>query len=205
MNKSTLLAVSLLSLSLAGCMSTQNDPNAPVPELDFSAFNVSSPVEELAKEDIKTSQTIGQVVGGLAGLYICNRKIGNIPGRNAAITACTVGGAWLGGQIGENVGGAIAIRRLKYASEYEFLDSEIKASESALTTREAKLEQTKADIASAEKRISTLQKNAALTEAQKKEALALKADVTARMEDNAKQKELYDGILKYQDELLESS
>lgn len=205
MKKHTIFALSLLSVSLTGCMATSGDSSQAITNFDFSEFEVSSPAEEMAKKDISQSKTVGAIVGGIAATYLCHRKLGNIPLRNAAIAACAAVGVKGGEYLGEYAGNAIALRRLKYASEYEFLEDEIQSSETAIDTRETQLAETKQVIADTQKQIKVLKGRASLTEAQLKEAQELKKATEAQIEENELLAERYNGIIQYYDSLLADS
>ncbi|GAB2699669.1 hypothetical protein [Aliiglaciecola aliphaticivorans] len=172
---------------------------------DLSDFDVSSPIEQLGKEDIATSKTIGQVVGGIALGYGCHKKVGNMPFRSKAIAACVAVGMKAGIVFGEYVGEAIRVRRLAYASEYEYLDSEITASESAIETRQSALEKTQTEIEEARARMEALKAKASLTAAEIEEAKKLKADTKARLDESLLLKNRYDDTLVYLDNALDES
>ncbi|MEP4889050.1 MAG: hypothetical protein ABJV04_03415 [Aliiglaciecola sp.] len=183
----------------------EKDKNTQNQTEDLSDFDVSSPVEQLAKEDISTSKTIGQVVGGIALGYACHKKLGNIPFRSQAIGSCVLLGMKGGVSLGEYVGKAIAVRRLSYATEYEFLESEITASETAIETRQSALEKTQLEIEQTRVRIDQLKAKQSLTAAEIKEAKKLKAETEARLEESLTLKDRYTDTLEYLDSALEES
>tara|TARA_R110002167_G_scaffold92849_4_gene249210 strand:+ start:489 stop:1244 length:756 start_codon:yes stop_codon:yes gene_type:complete len=196
MNLKTTTLATLIVLSLAST-GTRGE--------DLSDLKINSPVAEMAKKDISKSKSVAHVLGAIIGAYACNKKLGNIPFRTQAILVCAKVSAEISGPLGTHIGKAIAIRRLKYANEYEFLESEIEASEEAISTREKEIKSTKTDISKAEKRISELKAKESLTTKEIKEAKKLKKANKERLEDNQLLEERYTQTLEYLDDTLEDS
>lgn len=202
----TLVSTNLHAQSFGGLFGKKEEDKPAENKEDLSDFDVSSPVEELAKKDVSKSKAVGQVIGGLIAGYACHKKLPSMPfGRQAAVAACAVGGATLGGPLGKYIGEAIAIRRLKYASEYEFLESEISASEKAIETRESELDKTKSDIDDAEKQIAELKNKEALTQADIAKAKSLKKETEAQLEENSLLADRYNDTLLYLNDTIKDS
>lgn len=220
------IALATTSLCLGGCMATatqlaglattNTDASAntgsdkeaqaqTLPQIDGLSFD--SPVAELAKEDISTSRTVGSVVGAMIAGYACYRKAQSLPaiGRGLAVAACGAVGSELGGALGEVVGEAIAIRRLKYASEYEFLESEIEATENALSTRQAQLDATRQELDELKIKVADLESRESLTAEEMATAKALKADLEVKIAENKMLEERYNDTLVYLNDTLAES
>jgi len=173
--------------SLMGALTPEsNQSNSSEGGMDFSSFEVSSPVEELGKEDIST----------------CYKKFG---GNKLLMAGCAGIGGIAGDQLGKYIGEAIAVRRMNYASNYEFLESEIEASENAIQTREEELAKTKQNISTMEERIDLLKSKASLTEAEIAEAQALLAEGKALRAENQLLEDRYTDTLSYLNSALEDS
>jgi len=174
--------------SLMGALTPEsNQSNSSEGGMDFSSFEVSSPVEELGKEDISTA---------------CYKKFG---GNKLLMAGCAGIGGIAGDQLGKYIGEAIAVRRMNYASNYEFLESEIEASENAIQTREEELAKTKQNISTMEERIDLLKSKASLTEAEIAEAQALLAEGKALRAENQLLEDRYTDTLSYLNSALEDS
>lgn len=205
--------VTIACLLMTGCANTaeslmgaltpeSNQSNSSEGGMDFSSFEVSSPVEELGKEDISTARTVGQVIGAIVGGYACYKKF---DGNKFLMATCAAFGGIAGDKLGKYIGEAIAIRRMNYASNYEFLESEIEASENAIKTREDELAATKLNITTMEDRVELLKSKASLTKAEIAEATALLSEVKALREENEMLETRYDETLLYLDSALEDS
>lgn len=169
-------------------------------EMDFSNYDVSSPVEQLGKEDISKSKSVGAVLGGVIAAVYCNKKYGSM-----AAVACGIGGGWAGGQLGQLVGTGIAIRRYQYATEYEFLESEIKASETAIKTRQQQLDEADDVIKALEKEASNLAETSQRTEQEIIKAEKIQEDINAKIEEQKILEERYTGSIAYLDNAIETS
>ncbi|MBO7924183.1 hypothetical protein C7Y69_10060 [Alteromonas sp. KS69] len=205
--------VTIACLLMTGCANTaeslmgaltpeSNQSNTSEGGMDFSSFDVSSPVEELGKKDISTSRTVGQIIGAIVGGYACYKKFG---GNKLLMAGCAGIGGIAGDQLGKYIGEAIAVRRMNYASNYEFLESEIEASENAIQTREEELAKTKQNISTMEERIDLLKSKASLTEAEIAEAQALLAEGKALRAENQLLEDRYTDTLSYLNSALEDS
>lgn len=196
--------------------SNQDDPStSKVAEngADSKEDHSKSPVEELAKEDISKATTIGKytgaAVGGVAALLLCKKLLGGLcdtgAGQALAISAGGIGGAKLGALIGKNVGEKAANRRRIYASEQEYLESEIKASQKAIVVRKKGIKDTNQKIKNSEQRIAYLQKKSALTQKELAEAKELKASTDEELKNTEILLGQYTEKVAYLDKTLATS
>lgn len=174
--------------------------------------NSKSPIEELAKEDISKATTIGKyAVGGLGGIFgvvACKKFLGDGCSGQAAVISAGLGataGAKLGKIIGKSVGEKAANRRRVYASEQEYLDSEIKASQKAIVVRKKGIKDTNHKITKSEQRIAYLQKKSTLTQRELAEAKALKASTEKELNNTNILLGQYKEKVAYLDKTLETS
>lgn len=170
--------------------------------------HIPSPVEELANNDVRKSRNVGRVLGGILGAGVAYKASENVDddGKRAAITAAgAAAGVAIGGKVGEKIGQVAADRRRQYASEKEFLDSEIAASEKAITVREQDINKVNAEIAQTRQRVDELVAKADLTQQERKEAENIKQDIEQTIEENEKLLKSYDEKIAYLEHSLETS
>ncbi len=136
----TLIAC-LTAVLLVGCASTPT--------------TTSSPVEKLARRDVRNSAFAGAALGALGGAIIGN----NVGDRNAERGALI--GATAGALIGAGVGKIAADRRRAFASEQAYLESEIAIANEAVDAKEKELVAAEAEIVRTDQLISELQQQRA--------------------------------------------
>jgi len=122
-----------------------------------------------------------------------------------AVGGGAIVGGVVGSKVGEAIGHTVAQRRRQYASEHEFLESEIRATGAAIAIREEKLaamdhenRQRKDDIAQLE--VSTQDRKKVSKSAKK-----LLAWVEKRIAENKILLDDYQGALEYLDQTLNTS
>lgn len=212
------LAVAISQPALAGWGDVLNtlskslplDGNIQTAETDEQPAEITpSPVESLASEDIRKSEKVGTVTGAAVGAVVGYKVAGNNTNDKNMQKVATVGGAILGGmvgkQIGNKVGQVAANRRKQYASEQEFLESEIAASEKALSIREQDIKSTNEKIASMQKRIDQLSAKSELTTKEREESEALRTSVSQTIEENKALLNEYEDKIAYLEYSLETS
>jgi hypothetical protein len=187
---------------------TPAEPPAPEP---VEADN-ASPVEQLAREDISKATTIGKVtggvIGGTTGNVVCNKNEdcrNNSAYRTVVLAASTAGGVVIGEAIGKQIGETAANRRRAYASEHEYLESEISASEKAIAVREKDIESNALEIERTRKRIAELEARQSLTQSEIDEAKNLKKQLKAETDRNNTLIVQYNEKIAYLDHALKTS
>lgn len=190
---------------------TDKEDEVVVPQDKTSSDN-SSPIEQLAKEDIRKASLIGNWVGLVAGyvgaVKLCEKNqslCDNDLVKQAIIQGMIQVGSGLGKQIGGAIGTKAADRRKLYASENDFLDSEIEASEKAISVREHELTENEEAIASKKSRIKALQERKMLTEQEIAESKALKSDIEEQISYNEELLAHYDEKLIYLNAVIDES
>jgi DNA repair exonuclease SbcCD ATPase subunit len=192
---------------LLGMFKPKPQPAETLPPESETGY-LPSPLDELAERDVQNSKAAGQktgaVAGGVAGWVLSKNRDSTT--ERVAITAAAVGaGSFVGGQIGEAVGKRAAARRHQYAKEYEFLESEIAASERAIAVREEELERTDQEIAQNESRIDELKSQESLTRRELEEAKQLKVELQQQQAENESLMADYDEKIAYLTHVLDSS
>lgn len=168
----------------------------------------ASPLEDLAKKDIKKAKRIGQFAGGLAGGTLAYVLSGDTKdkGQRIKIVATGVGaGVVIGGEIGKKIGERAANRRRQYAREYDYLQSEITASEKAISVRESELEKSEKEIVKVQTHIAELQAKEKLTKKDKKKAKKLKRKLEKQIKENELLLAQYEEKIGYLDHALSTS
>lgn len=185
--------------------------NLPAQYQSSRASN-SSPVEELAKKDIRTATNIGNIVGlvtgGVAGNALCKKykDCANNPQiKLLAIAAAAKLGSNIGSAFGNEIGETAANRRRAYATEHAYLESEIAASEKAIATREQDLKQNDLEITEVRRRIAELQAKQALTAAEIADAKKIHRELTTQKETNNILLVQYNEKIAYLDHALKTS
>lgn len=181
-------------------------------ELPAKPTGQASPVEELAREDIRKSETIGNYIGIIAGggltIKACKkyaRACDHPTVKGLVATAMVKLGSEIGTYIGGAIGQVAADRRLAYATEQDYLDSEIAASEKAVSVREEGITKANSEIATAEKRIIELKEKESLTRKEIKEAKKIRKDFDKKIETNSFLLAQYSEKIAYLDHALETS
>lgn len=186
----------------------QEQQDVGTQEPDSEGDTPASPLEELAQKDISKSRSRGQQIGGAVATVlgaVLSKDIDNRAVRTIAIAGSAGLGVHVGGRIGEEMGKRAADRRLAYAKEHDFLESEIEASERAIAMRELELEEADATIEHKQARIAELQEREHLTREQLAEARTLKQDLISQVEENQELMVSYEEKLTYLTHVLETS
>lgn len=171
-----------------------------------------SPIEQLAKEDIRKATTIGNylgmITGGSAAVYFCkknSRACDNKEVRIAVVGVMLKLGSNIGSSIGGEIGETAANRRRAYASEHDYLESEIQASERAIAVREEDILETNNDIEMSRQRITELTEKDELTRNEIKEAKKIKKNLKRKVEKNNTLMVQYNEKIAYLDHSLATS
>ena len=170
--------------------------------------SIPSPVEELANNDVRKSRNIGKAVGALLGAgaaALATKNVDDGQKRSAIIVGSALAGGALGDQVGKKLGETAAKRRRQYASEQEFLESEIAASENAIEVRQQDIDEVNSRVAQNEKRVEEFKAKAHLTRKEKEEAENLKQEIERTIAQNEQIMKDYDEKIAYLQHSLETS
>jgi chromosome segregation ATPase len=180
-------------------------------ESSIELADMDSPIEQLAEEDIRKSKRIGEILGDAAVIYAtkkwceehsCNP---NNPVDQLAISTIEKQARKPVEAMSEQVGVLAANRRRQYASEYDYLESEIEASEKAISIREKDIQSNNKEIESSSQEIKTLQDKSALTQQDIRTARTLQANTEQQLAESKLTLAQYDEKLDYLDASLKNS
>lgn len=175
-------------------------PEEPVPmpeaephlDLVNTGASTSSPLDQLAGQDVLTGTLTGAALGAAIGALA--------DGSDGAKK-----GALIGAAAGFVAGNVAAQRRKQFASEDAFLDAEIQAAENAVTTKEGQLTTLDTELASTRRKVAMLEyrfeQNEDITAEAEQEMQAL----SARIAENDQTAEQYQNSIDYLDEVLRTS
>ena len=196
------LLFALPLLALSGMFGASSAPDA-------GATVVASPLEALAKEDVKKARKLGRWVGaalGAATAVVVAHNNGANDQQKALAGAGGGGVGWLiGDQVGAKVGNTIAARRLHYGKEHAFLEAEIQTADKAVSTRERQLIETERQAEARQAEIARLEASTKQTRKEIKAAEEELEAVNAKVIENNKLLEEYRSALDYLDQTLTSS
>lgn len=175
---------------------------------------VSSPVEQLAREDFWKSAKIGAILGGVAGAVYgyekskdkeYDSKEDEIRGRTEETLKYAAVGAAVGGLAGGAVGKVAGDRRKHYATEHEFLEAEIFAADQAIANQKEKISDMDKDLASSKKEINELEKRFEADKNITRKAEKKLKKLNGEIEKNAKALAAYKDSIEYLEYSLETT
>lgn len=183
-----------------------------VPSKPAAQNSGGSPVDQLAEKDISNATFIGNVAGIAGGAILGNKLCGNSKHckNNKQINQLMVAammklGSDVGSKFGKEIGEAAANRRKSYATEHDYLESEISASENAITVREEGIQSTNSEISSTRARIKELEAKESLTRSEISEAKKLRKSLEEQVETNNNLVVQYNEKIAYLDYALNTS
>lgn len=170
---------------------------------------IRSPLDDLAEQDVKKSRGLGRTIGGIwgaaGGILIAKEQGASTEQAIAAGVAGAAIGAAAGDQIGKKIGEIAAQRRLQYAAEHEFLESEIAASQRAIDSRQKALQEADQQLISIESEIATLEAAEELNSRDLRDAKKLREEILEKKASNEALISSYSEKIAYLNETLESS
>lgn len=166
--------------------------------LEGCAVNPSSPVELQAQQDVANSRTAGQVIGATAGGLLLNRsKLGGVAG--------AIIGGYIGGKIGESVGHVAANRRLKYATESDFIESEVKNSNRAIEAKRRDVQNLRREVNRTHEEIASLQSRHRRNQDVSAAAASKLAEVNEKVDRTQSELDGFRRAIDYLDEVIATS
>lgn len=113
--------------------------------------NPNSPISALARQDVANATRWGAIIGFVAHEFIPKgHKIGNVEVRDLVPVVTTMAG--------HAFGEMIAKRRLQYASEKEYLESEIAATKNAISKKRQQISSLKEKVSQTRREISEMER-----------------------------------------------
>jgi hypothetical protein len=186
-----------------GGTNTDKTPKAVVP----------SPLEALARGDVKKPKQWGQLMGFVAkaGNTVMSLKSGGISGNAANVVSMAGDVAGMAGNAGggdkamDAMSSTVSQRRQLFSDEPAFLDAETEAAGLAIATREQKLLEIEKENQQREIEIAQLEASTARTKQDIKAARASLKLIDKKITENNQLREQYQSALAYLDESLKSS
>jgi hypothetical protein len=177
-----LLSVVSLVLALSGC----------------AVVSPNTPIEALARQDVANGKNIGALVGaGIGGIIGNNTQLGVEHGVQL--------GAIAGSLSGEIVGKVVAKRRLQYASEKQYLESEIGSAGRAISKKQAQLGSLKNRVAETRQEISNMERRDRQNQDVTAEAQGKVRELDTIIANNEVSLAKYKDTINYLDETLATS